>query len=117
MAAARSPASRRATRRAAVAGTDARPRSERSRLLVPAPVTSAVCACWSEAIVRPMSNETIHPVLKAHGERRMSRLQDRIADSITRFAGSMSFVFVHVAWFGAWIILGIESFPYGLLTM
>jgi len=64
-----------------------------------------------------MSNQTIHPVLKAHVERRKSRIQDRLADSITRFAGSMSFVFVHVVWFAAWITLDVERFPYGLLTM
>lgn len=64
-----------------------------------------------------MSDPAIHPVLKAHGEQRGSRLQDRIADAITRFAGSMSFVFVHVIWFGLWIALGVEQFPFGLLTM
>jgi uncharacterized membrane protein len=64
-----------------------------------------------------MSVPTIHPVLKAHVERRKSRIQDRLADSITRFAGSMSFVYVHVVWFGAWIGFGVEHFPYGLLTM
>jgi uncharacterized membrane protein len=64
-----------------------------------------------------VSNPTIHPVLKAHVEHRKARIQDRLADSITRFAGSMSFVFLHVVWFAAWISLGVEHFPYGLLTM
>jgi uncharacterized membrane protein len=64
-----------------------------------------------------MTTPTVHPVLKAHGEQRRSRLADRLADAITQFAGSMAFVFVHVAWFGAWIALGVERFPYGLLTM
>jgi uncharacterized membrane protein len=27
------------------------------------------------------------------------------------------FVYLHVAWFSLWIGLGIESYPYGLLTM
>jgi uncharacterized membrane protein len=67
--------------------------------------------------VPDFTNPTLHPVLKAHVDKRRSRLQDRLADAITRFAGSMVFVFVHVAWFGAWIVLGVESFPYGLLTM
>jgi len=58
-----------------------------------------------------------HPVLKAHIEQRQSRFQDRIADAITRFAGSMTFVYTHVVWFAIWIALGVESFPYGLLTM
>jgi uncharacterized membrane protein len=51
--------------------------------------------------------------------------QDRIADGITNFAGNLKFVYIHVIWFGAWILintgqLGIkpfDPFPYGLLTM
>jgi uncharacterized membrane protein len=52
-------------------------------------------------------------------------LQDRIADVITSFSGRMSFVYVHIIWFAAWILLNTGSFgvppfdpfPYGLLTM
>jgi uncharacterized membrane protein len=29
----------------------------------------------------------------------------------------MQFVYLHVIWFAAWIILGVEHYPYGLLTM
>ena len=29
----------------------------------------------------------------------------------------MQFVYLHVLWFGCWIGLGVESYPYGLLTM
>jgi uncharacterized membrane protein len=29
----------------------------------------------------------------------------------------MLFVYLHVVWFGAWIILRIEHYPFGLLTM
>jgi uncharacterized membrane protein len=29
----------------------------------------------------------------------------------------MTFVYLHVIWFAAWIGLGIEDYPYGLLTM
>ena len=58
-----------------------------------------------------------HPALAAHLEDRSRDLQNRIADTITRFAGSMFFVYVHVAWFGLWLALGVEDFPYGLLTM
>jgi uncharacterized membrane protein len=64
-----------------------------------------------------MTTPTIHPAVQAHAERRRARLAHRLADAITRFAGSMSFVVVHVAWFTAWIALGVERFPYGLLTM
>jgi uncharacterized membrane protein len=41
----------------------------------------------------------------------------QIADRITGFAGSMHFVYLHVVWFAAWIALGVEAYPYGLLTM
>ena len=58
-----------------------------------------------------------HPVLAQHSERRRSSLQNRIADNITRFAGSMVFVYVHIVWFGLWIGFRVERYPFGLLTM
>jgi uncharacterized membrane protein len=52
-------------------------------------------------------------------------VHDRIADAITAFSGRMAFVYVHVVWFGVWILLNtgrigvrpFDPFPYGLLTM
>jgi len=52
-------------------------------------------------------------------------LQDRIADAITSFSGRMIFAYVHIVWFGLWILLNtgyfgvhaFDPFPYGLLTM
>ncbi|MSP14438.1 MAG: DUF1003 domain-containing protein [Chloroflexi bacterium] len=52
-------------------------------------------------------------------------LQHRIADAITTFSGRMVFVYVHILWFGLWIMLNsgflgihpFDPFPYGLLTM
>jgi uncharacterized membrane protein len=52
-------------------------------------------------------------------------LQARIADIITSFSGRMIFAYVHVVWFGVWILLNtgwfgvriFDPFPYGLLTM
>src|SRR5687768_10885148 len=61
-------------------------------------------------------------------ERRRSR-SDRMADGITRFSGSMGFVYLHVLWFAAWILyneaahrqwLPLTAFdppPFGLLTL
>jgi uncharacterized membrane protein len=40
-----------------------------------------------------------------------------VAEQITRFAGSMRFVYLHVIWFGSWIIFRVEDYPFGLLTM
>jgi len=58
-----------------------------------------------------------NPALVEHAERRAESIQNRIADRITAFAGSMRFVYLHILWFGLWIGLGAESYPYGLLTM
>jgi uncharacterized membrane protein len=61
-------------------------------------------------------------------ERHRSR-SDRVADGITRFSGSMRFVYLHVLWFTAWIIyneaahrgwVSLPAFdppPFGLLTL
>jgi uncharacterized membrane protein len=50
------------------------------------------------------------------------RLQDRVADKITSFAGSMPFIYLHVVWFAAWIVANVagwtfDPFPFGLLTL
>ena len=59
----------------------------------------------------------VNPALLKHAEQRRKSLENRAADQITRFAGSMTFVYLHIIWFAAWIILGVEHYPYGLLTM
>jgi uncharacterized membrane protein len=64
----------------------------------------------------------IHLRTKAARER---GLQGRIADAITSFSGRMIFAYVHIVWFGIWILINtgrfgvraFDPFPYGLLTM
>jgi uncharacterized membrane protein len=58
-----------------------------------------------------------NPVLAQHARERAEHAQNRIADRITTFAGSMLFVYIHIVWFGCWIGFGVEHYPYGLLTM
>ena len=58
-----------------------------------------------------------NPALLKQAQERAESAQNRVADRITDFAGSMAFVYVHIVWFGLWIGLGVESYPYGLLTM
>jgi uncharacterized membrane protein len=58
-----------------------------------------------------------NPALLEHARKRAESVQNRIADAITKFAGSMLFVYIHVLWFGLWIGLGVEKYPFGLLTM
>ena len=51
--------------------------------------------------------------------------QERLADAITGFSGSMSFVYLHALWFGLWVLVNtgrfgitpFDPFPYSLLTM
>jgi uncharacterized membrane protein len=59
----------------------------------------------------------VNPALLAHAEERAKARQNRVADRITTFAGSMTFVYLHVIWFGCWIGFGVEGYPFGLLTM
>ena len=59
----------------------------------------------------------MNPALVKHAEARAESVQNRIADKITAFAGSMMFVYLHIIWFGSWIIFGVEDYPFGLLTM
>ena len=58
-----------------------------------------------------------NPVLLEHAKQRAESVQNRIADQITTFAGSMWFVYIHIIWFTCWIGFGVEKYPYGLLTM
>jgi uncharacterized membrane protein len=44
-------------------------------------------------------------------ERAMTPLQDRVADAITAFAGSMKFVYLHLLLYGAWIVINLGWVP------
>src|SRR4051794_20895676 len=68
-------------------------------------------------VIPPKLPAPVNPALLEHTEKRARDVQNRIADTITRFAGSMTFVYLHVIWFACWIGFGVESYPYGLLTM
>ena len=59
----------------------------------------------------------VNPALLKHAEERAENAQNRAADRITAFSGSMLFVYIHMLWFGLWIGLGVERYPFGLLTM
>src|SRR3954452_22296711 len=59
----------------------------------------------------------LNPALLKDAEQRAENVQNRIADRITAFSGSMAFVYLHVIWFACWIGLGVEKYPFGLLTM
>jgi uncharacterized membrane protein len=60
--------------------------------------------------------KSIHPAYKEVAERRAANLQLRVADAITKFAGSMGFVYLHIVVFGVWM-LTIEKSPWQKLTL
>jgi uncharacterized membrane protein len=59
----------------------------------------------------------INPALIEHARKRAESVENRAADRITTFSGSMPFVYLHAIWFACWIGFGVEPYPYGLLTM
>jgi uncharacterized membrane protein len=61
-------------------------------------------------------NVVHHPAVVEQFEKRASDAQLRVADKITAFAGSMNFVYLHVALFAAWMLV-LERNPWPTLTL
>jgi uncharacterized membrane protein len=68
----------------------------------------------------------IRTILRLRAQSALDRnLQERLADGITNFSGRLAFVYLHIGWFGAWLLANtgwfgfkpFDPYPYGLLTM
>jgi uncharacterized membrane protein len=70
----------------------------------------------SHVEVEPEAEARHHPVVVAHRTRRAAKAQLRIADAITAFAGSMTFVYIHAVIFLLWMIF-VEPNPWPKLTL
>jgi uncharacterized membrane protein len=57
-----------------------------------------------------------HPALVEAQARRAASVQLRIADAITKFAGSMRFVYIHAVGFAVWMLFAEHS-PWPTLTL
>ena len=69
------------------------------------------------ATVRSFSPfETGHPTLRAFQESRAADAQLRIADAITAYASSMTFVYIHAVAFILWMVFA-ETDPWPKLTL
>jgi uncharacterized membrane protein len=68
------------------------------------------------AMTNPALDTAHHPVVQSHLERRATDLQLRVADAITKFAGSMPFVYLHAIGFAAWMVF-VEPNPWPTLTL
>jgi uncharacterized membrane protein len=62
------------------------------------------------------SGQTHHPAVVEEAVKRNKSFQLRVADRITSFAGSMSFVWIHAALFAVWMLF-FERSPWPTLTL
>lgn len=63
-----------------------------------------------------MLRSASHPALAKVAEKRAADVQLRVADAITKFAGSMMFVYVHIVAFAVWMLF-VETNPWPTLTL
>jgi Protein of unknown function (DUF1003) len=112
------PSSRPASRSASVQRTQALRAGLVSRASSSAIVFPCLPAGRLHRWVLPIPHaQPVNPVLLHHAHQRAEYAQNKLADAITAFAGSMLFVYIHLLWFGCWIAFGVEKHPFGLLTM
>ena len=72
-----------------------------------------------------LTEQNIETVTRLEESAREQRTAtDRLAEKIANFCGSMTFVWVHVVWFGGWILLNlipgiphVDAFPFTFLTL
>lgn len=51
-------------------------------------------------------------IARRQQEENERRIQDKIADAVTRFTGSLSFVYIHIVGFGLWIVINLGWTPF-----
>ena len=70
--------------------------------------------------------ENVHKIIKLRKEAENQKsFQDHMADALTAFSGSMTFAYIHAAWFAVWVVINLgwtpirkfDPFPFGLLTL
>ena len=67
-------------------------------------------------IAPPPGKPLHHPAVLEQEQQRVHNFQLRVADWITAFAGSMTFVYIHVVLFTVWMLF-IERKPWPTLTL
>ncbi|MBD2746802.1 DUF1003 domain-containing protein [Microvirga sp. BT688] len=81
---------------------------ERERVLRGSPSTSPAQPPGFTSVLERNINALRH---KRQEEERKASLQDRIAQTITRFTGSMAFVYVHLALVAGWVAANLGIIP------
>jgi uncharacterized membrane protein len=75
--------------------------------------------------VADITDQNVKTIMHLEDAAKANRdLTDRMADIIARFCGSFTFVWVHLIWFGAWVIVNdlpgvphFDPFPFTFLTL
>lgn len=65
---------------------------------------------------KPTRTQRRHPAVQVVVEQRAADVQLRLADTITKLAGSMTFVYLHAVTFTIWM-LAVEQAPWPTLTL
>jgi uncharacterized membrane protein len=87
----------------------------------------ATMSAEDRVLLADVIDRNIATMLRLREETARKRtVQAHLADIITWFSGKMLFVYLHVVWFGVWILINagllpplrpFDAYPYGLLTM
>jgi len=75
-----------------------------------------------------VGDEIVSNILKVveieEAQKESRTVGEKLSEAIAKFCGSMTFVYVHVVWFGAWIVVNtllgsraFDPFPYTFLTL
>lgn len=65
---------------------------------------------------RSLVSPPAHPALLAHAGARAEDVQNRLADRVTGFSGSMRFIYLHIVLFALWMLV-VEHSPWPTLTL
>ena len=85
-------------------------------------VTDSPMTAWQTELGRLIPRRLLkggqvhHPAVIEEARKRNASFQLKVADQITAFAGSMSFVFIHAALFAVWMLF-LERSPWPTLTL
>lgn len=71
------------------------------------PSESSFATAGSRTMARVLERNVEALLERRRAEEKAMRLEERIADAMTRFSGSMLFVYLHLTFFGLWIIVNL----------
>ena len=81
--------------------------------------------CHTPHTVDDVTERNVQTIVQLEESAKAKRdLTERMADVIARFCGSFTFVWVHLIWFGLWIVVNVlptlphfDPFPFTFLTL